>query len=477
MQEYEVVIGLEIHAELKTKTKVFCSCANRFGDEPNTNVCPICIGLPGTLPVINKKAVELAIKAGLCFGCDINDIAIFERKNYFYPDLCKAYQISQLQKPICLNGGITLDSGKVIRLNRIHLEEDAGKLVHVNATVGTLIDYNRGGVPLIETVTEPDINSAEEAVEFLTKLRSNLTFGDIADCRMEQGGMRCDVNLSVHKIGEPLGTRIEMKNLNSFKMVYRAIKYESERQIEVLKAGGKIKQQTRKWDDNKGKSFIMRSKEEAQDYRYFPDPDILPITISRDFVEHLRSELPKLAPQRRKEYIEDLGLPEYDAKILTQEKSVADYFENCLKYFNNAKVVSNWIMTDVLRKLKDLQDGDINDVISVEQLCSIITMVENKDITRVNAKELFEKVCETHGDAKQLAKDLGYLVTMTEEQLNDLIQTVFEQNVQAVPDYKKEPEKVLNYFIGQTMRISKGTAKIDLAKPIIEKKLKELTQD
>ena len=476
MSEYEVVIGLEIHAELKTKTKVFCGCRNSFGAEPNTNVCPVCIGLPGTLPIINRRAVELAIKAGLCFGCDINDVAIFERKNYFYPDLCKAYQISQLQKPICLNGGITLDSGKVIRLNRIHLEEDAGKLVHINDNVGTLIDYNRGGVPLIETVTEPDINSAEEAVEFLTKLRSNLTFGDIADCRMEQGGMRCDVNLSVHKKGEPFGTRTEMKNLNSFKMVYRAIKYEAERQIEVLKSGGVIKQQTRKWDDNKGRSFIMRSKEEAQDYRYFPDPDILPVTISRELVEHIREELPKLAPERQKEYVEKLGLPEYDAKILTQEKSVSDYFEDVLKGFDNPKIVSNWIMTDVLRKLKEAETEDINQVISVDNLVDIIKMVETKEITRVNAKELFEQVCFSDNNARKLAKSLGYLSTMTDDELIRIIDKVFDDNKQAVPDYKKEPEKVVNFFIGQTMRATRGTAKVDIARPLIEAKLKDLTK-
>ena len=476
-EDYEVVIGLEIHAELKTKTKVFCSCENRFGDQPNTNVCPVCLGLPGALPVINKRAVELAIKAGLTFGCDINDVAIFERKNYFYPDLAKAYQISQLQKPLCLNGSITLDSGKVVRLNRIHLEEDAGKLVHVNATVGTLIDYNRGGVPLIETVTEPDINSAEEAVEFLTKLRSNLTFGDIAECRMEQGGMRCDVNLSVHKKGTPYGTRTEMKNLNSFKMVYRAINYEAERQIEILEQGGTITQQTRKWDDNKGKSFTMRSKEEAQDYRYFPDPDILPISVKLQDVERIREELPRLAPQRLKEYVETLGLPEYDAKILTQEKLVSDYFENCLKMYDNAKIVSNWIMTDVLRKLKETeQEQDINTVISPESLVDIIKMVEEKEITRVNAKELFEQICFTQDKPKSLAKKLGYLSTMTVEELLAVIEQVFEQNPKAIEDYKKEPEDIVNYLIGQTMRLTRGTAKVDIARPIIKDKLDELTK-
>jgi len=477
MKDYDVVIGLEIHAELKTNTKVFCSCKNAFGSEPNTNVCPVCIGLPGTLPIINKKAVELAIKAGLCMGCEISPVAVFERKNYFYPDLCKAYQISQLQKPICLGGGIKLDSGKFIRLNRIHLEEDAGKLIHVNSTVGTLIDYNRGGVPLIEIVTEPDITCAEDAVEFLAKLKSNLIFGGIADCRMEQGGMRCDVNLSVKPKGsDKLGTRTEMKNLNSFKMVQRAIKYEAERQIEVLEEGGTIKQQTRKWDDNRNKSFTMRSKEEAQDYRYFPDPDILSISISRELVDHIKGEIPRLAPERIAYYMETLSLPEYDSKILTSEYYIAEYFEACLAAFDKPKVVSNWVMTEVLRKQKESLTEDLNAVISVKNLVDIMKMVEDKTITRSNGKELFELVAFSGKDARKTAEEEGMIVKFDEGALTKTIDEVFEQNSKAVPDYKKDPEKVTNFFIGQTMRMTKGTAKIEFIKPIIIKRLEELNK-
>lgn len=477
MKDYDIVIGLEIHAELKTNTKVFCGCKNAFGAEPNTNVCPVCLGLPGSLPIINKKAVKLAIKAGLCMGCSISPVAVFERKNYFYPDLCKAYQISQLQKPICLGGGIQLDSGKFIRLNRIHLEEDAGKLIHVNSTVGTLIDYNRGGVPLIEIVTEPDISSAEEAVEFLTKLKSNLVFGRIADCRMEQGGMRCDVNLSIKPKGsDKFGTRTEMKNLNSFKMVQRAINYESQRQIEVLEEGGVIKQQTRKWDDNKNKSFTMRSKEEAQDYRYFPDPDVLSISISRELVEHIKGEIPRLAPARREYYMTTLGLPEYDSKILTSEYYISQYFEECLKDFAYPKIVSNWVMTEVLRKQKEKPTEDLNDVITVKNLVAIMKMVEDKTITRVNAKELFEMVSFGAEDATQVAEKAGMIVKFDAKEITAVIEKVFEDNAKAIPDFKQEPEKVTNFFIGQTMRATKGTAKIDYIKPIIIKKLQELNK-
>lgn len=477
MKDYDIVIGLEIHAELKTNTKVFCSCKNAFGSEPNTNVCPVCIGLPGTLPVINKRAVELTVKAGLCMGCDISPVAVFERKNYFYPDLCKAYQISQLQKPICIGGGIQLDSGKFIRLNRIHLEEDAGKLIHVNSAVGTLIDYNRGGVPLIEIVTEPDISSAEEAVEFMTKLRSNLVFGQIADCRMEQGGMRCDVNLSIKPKGSAkFGTRTEMKNLNSFKMVHRAITYEAQRQMEVLEEGGVIKQQTRKWDDNRNKSFTMRSKEEAQDYRYFPDPDILSVAIGQDIVEGIRKEIPRLAKERQEYYVSALGLPEYDSKILTSEYYISQYFEECLKGYNNPKVVSNWVMTEVLRKLKEKPSEDLNDVITSSNLIDIMAMVEDKTITRVNAKELFELVAFSDKDAKKTAKEQGMIVEFDADALTKTIEEVFAYNAKAVPDYKAEPEKVMNFFIGQTMRATKGTAKVDFIKPIIIKKLEELNK-
>lgn len=471
-EDYDIVIGLEVHAELKTKTKVFCSCKNEFGSEPNTNCCPVCVGLPGALPVLNKKAVELTIKAGHTVGSSISPIAVFERKNYFYPDLSKAYQISQLEKPICVGGQITLDSGKVVRINRIHLEEDAGKLVHKNDKIGTLIDYNRGGVPLIEMVTEPDISSSEEAVEFLMKYRSNLVFGDIADCKMEQGGMRCDVNLSVKKKGSSvLGTRTEMKNLNSFKMVQRAIEFETRRQIEEIEAGKVIIQETRKWDDNRGRSFAMRSKEEAQDYRYFPDPDILSVEISDEVSQKIKSTLPELAYQKRQRYIEKLGLPSYDAKILTSEKHICDYFEKVLELVKMPKVVSNWVMTEVLAKCKEQAVESLEEVISVKNLAYIIKAVQDKEITRNNGKDLFELVCYSALDAKKEAEARQMIVKMSDEQLASFIEEVMQENIEATKDYSENPIKVENFFIGQLMKKTQGKANVEKARPIIHARL------
>ena len=467
-EDYDIVIGLEVHAELKTKTKVFCSCKNEFGSEPNSNCCPVCVGLPGALPVLNKKAVELTIKAGHTIGSSISPIAVFERKNYFYPDLAKAYQISQLERPICVGGKITLDSGKTIRINRIHLEEDAGKLVHKNDKIGTLIDYNRGGVPLIEMVTEPDISSAEEAVEFLMKYRSNLVFGDIADCKMEQGGMRCDVNLSVKKKGSSvLGTRTEMKNLNSFKMVQRAIEFEAKRQIEEIEAGKVIIQETRKWDDNRGKSFAMRSKEEAQDYRYFPDPDILSVEISKEVVDEIKKTLPELPYQKKQRYIEELGLPAYDAKILTSEKYICDYFEKDLSEVKQPKVVSNWIMTEVLAKCKEQSVESLEEVISVKNLAYIIKAVQEREITRSNGKELFEDACYHEFDAEKEAKKRGMVVKMSDQELEKFIGEVMEENKGATADYKDNPIKVENFFIGQLMKKTQGKANVEKARAII----------
>ncbi len=469
MSDYDVVIGLEVHAELKTKTKVFCSCKNSFGDKPNANTCPVCVGLPGALPIINKKAVENTIVAGLTIGSEISPLAVFERKNYFYPDLSKAYQISQLEKPICVGGNVVLDSGKEIRINRIHLEEDAGKLVHKGDILGTFIDYNRGGVPLIETVTEPDISSADEALEFLEKLRKNYMYANIAECRMERGEMRCDVNVSVKPKGSSkLGTRTEMKNLNSFKSVKRAIAYESKRQIEELEKGNVIKQETRKWDDEKGKSLSMRSKEESQDYRYFPDPDILGVEISRQTVENLREHIPMLPMQRKEQYVNEFKLPEYDADILLTEKYISDYFNAVNDIVKMPKQVSNWIMGDVLRLFKESECEDLTGIISIQNLADIILMTENKEITRGNSKTLFEKICAEGGSSKTKAKELGMLdAGLSEEQLVNLIDEIFAKNQSAKDDYKTNPDKVINFFVGQLMKATKGTAKVEKSRPII----------
>ena len=469
MQEYDVVIGLEVHSELKTNAKVFCSCKNQFGQAPNTNCCPVCVGLPGALPVLNKKAVELVIKAGLTMDCEINDLAVFERKNYFYPDLAKAYQISQLVRPICIGGKIKLQN-KEVRLNRIHLEEDAGKLVHSTAAIGTLIDYNRGGVPLMELVTEPDISSAEEAVEFLTKLRQRLIFAGVAECKMEQGGMRCDVNISVKKKGsKELGERTEMKNLNSFKSVYRAITYEANRQIEVLENGGKIVQETRKWDDNHGKSVSMRKKETSSDYRYFPDPDMLAVEIPREDVENLKKTLPLMPEELKAKYMTEYGLTEYESDILTKEKDLSDYFNETVENFNKPKEVSNWILTEVLSKLKE---GNDEILISPKDLAKILKLVENKTVTRTNAKEILTRVWENGEDIDKLAKEYGGNVD--NEALKKIVEMVINGNPKAVEDYKTSdtPEKVFRWFIGQVMKETRGKANAVKAEEYVKELLK-----
>ena len=469
MQEYDIVIGLEVHSELKTNSKVFCSCKNEFGQAPNTNCCPVCVGLPGALPVLNKKAVELVIKAGLTMDCEINDLAVFERKNYFYPDLAKAYQISQLVRPICIGGHIDLKNKKV-RLNRIHLEEDAGKLVHGTQAIGTLIDYNRGGVPLMELVTEPDISSADEAVEFLTKLRQKLIYAGVAECKMEQGGMRCDVNVSVKPKGSSeFGQRTEMKNLNSFKSVYRAINYEANRQIEILRNGGTIVQETRKWDDNHEKSISMRKKETSSDYRYFPDPDMLAVEISREDVEKIKATLPLMPDQLKEKFMGTYGLSEYESDILTKEKSLSDYFNQVLEHFDNAKEVSNWILTEILNRVKDGESDEIK--ISPIELAKLLKLVEDKKVTRTNAKEMLTRVWEGES-LETLEKEYGGRVDG--DQLKTIVQNIVENNPKAVEDYKTSdtPEKVFRWFTGQVMKETKGKANASKAEEFIREFLK-----
>ena len=457
LDNFDLVIGLEIHAELNTNTKVFCSCKNEFGCEPNTNTCPVCTGMPGALPILNRRAVELAIKSGLSFGSKINNYSVFERKNYFYPDLSKAYQISQLVYPLCLSGGVKLDSGKFIRLNRIHLEEDAGKLTHISKAVGTFVDYNRGGTPLIEMVTEPDISSAEEAVDFLKKVREALVFENIANCKMEEGGMRCDVNLSLKPKGSPVyGTRTEMKNLNSFKSVQRAIEYEAKRQAELLVAGGTIVQETRKWDDDKGKSSSMRSKEQAQDYRYFPDPDILPITVSYEDIAKIKDEMVMLPAERRERYVSEFGIPEYDAAILTTSKYISDYYENCVKLYNNPKKLSNWIMVDLLKLVKDQEEFVFP--VSEEHLTTIVKMVEDKVINKTIALELLDKVIETKKDPMALAKEMNLLVVISDEEILNLLKKLKAENEKVQADYKVDPEKISKFIIGYVMKNTAGKA-------------------
>ncbi len=466
--EYDIVIGLEVHAELKTNSKVFCSCKNQFGSAPNTNCCPVCIGLPGALPVLNKKAVELVIKAGLAIGGEINEEAIFERKNYFYPDLSKAYQISQLVKPICVGGHLKVGEREV-QINRIHLEEDAGKLTHSGESGLTMVDYNRGGVPLMELVTEPDIHSAEEAVEFLTNLRSILVFADVAECKMEQGGMRCDVNVSIKPKGsEKLGNRTEMKNLNSFRSVERAIKYEVERQAEILDKGGVVTQETRKWDDEAGISYAMRKKETSQDYRYFPDPDLLSVHISREKVAEIKKTLPLMPQELKEKYVAEFGLTEYEADIITREKKTIAYFEEALAICNQPKQVSNWLLTDVLAKAKE-SDGEI--LLSAKELGNLIKLISDGKLNRAVAKEIFAKVWAGEGDVQSLAQKLGGSVD--ENQLAQMIEGVIAQNPKAVADYhaSEEKDKLIKWFVGQVMKASRGKANPTQAEQLIKQKL------
>lgn len=469
--DYDIVIGLEIHAELNTKTKIFCSCQNKFGQAPNTNCCPVCTGMPGALPILNKQAVILTIKAGLACDCQINDYAVFERKNYFYPDLSKAYQISQLVKPICVGGHITLDSGKEIRLNRIHLEEDAGKLIH--GLNETYIDYNRGGVPLIESVTEPDISSAKEALEFLTKLRNRFVFSDVADCKMEQGGMRCDVNLSVKKKGSDiLGTRTEMKNLNSFKSVARAIEYEANRQIEALENGETIVQETRKWDDEAGKSFSMRSKEDSQDYRYFPDPDILTVELDSELVNSIKSTLPLSQEERIEKYAQEYGLPKQDIMVLVSSKEISNFYDSCVELLMQPKEIANWVLTEIMKL-------DISSAIPVtaQSLVDIIKLLLDKKITRSNAKLLLEKVVETKEDVLSLAQKMDMLSQISEQDMMMIVDKSITENPKAVLDFAKTPDKVVQYFIGCLMKETKGKADVGFARGYIIEKLKKTTQN
>lgn len=461
---YDIVVGLEIHAELNSKTKVFCSCENKFGAEPNTLVCPICLGMPGTLPNIDKKCVELAIKSGLMTNCKINQNTIFERKNYFYPDLTKSYQISQLISPLCYDGYVELDSGKKIRIENIHLEEDAGKLVHIGDK--SYIDYNRCGVALIETVTRPDISNADEAVEFLTKLRNLFIYGDIANCKLEQGGMRFDINLSVKPKGsDKLGVRTEMKNLSSFRSVKHAIEYEANRQIQVLENGGTIVEETRKWDDGKNQSLPMRVKDSVNTYRYFPDPDLPQIHIGDQVLEQIKKTIPLSEQQLKSIYKEKYNLPDYDIGVLVSDKKLSDFFNECIKIYDQPKDLSNWILGELLRNVKD----QIN--ITAEQFVQIINMSNQKLISRTNAVPLIAKVMETGEDPQKLAKQMDILNTMNDGDLEPIIDKLLSDNPKAIEDYKTNPDKIMTFFTGQIMKQTRGKANVALAKKLLAEKL------
>lgn len=473
--EYDIVIGLEIHAELKTKTKAFCSCQNKFGSMINTNTCPVCLGMPGALPQINKQAVMYSIKSGLAFDCDINNIAIFERKNYYYPDLSKAYQISQLEKPICVNGKIRYKINgqeKICRIDNIHMEEDAGKSIHAEELGCSLIDYNRCGVPLVEIVTMPDISSSEEAVEVLKSIKETLFSIGVSDCKMQEGSLRCDVNISLKPKGsEKFGVRTEMKNLNSFKAVNRAINYEVERQKEILNNGGKIVQETLKWDDNLGKNFSLRSKEASNDYRYFPDPDLLWVEIPSDYVKEIKDTIKELPYDKKNRYSQQLGLPDYDIEVLTLNDEIANYFDECLKFLNKPKVVSNWVMSDILRKQKENINGEITLNISPKNFTELIKMVEDNELSINSAKEVFEQMWVSGERAKDVAGNLGLLQVNDESGVEKYVDEVLASNPKAINDYKNGNERTLTFIVGQVMKLSRGKANPQIVNKMVREKL------
>ena len=462
-EDYEVVIGLEVHAELSTKTKIFCSCPTTFGAEPNTHICPICTAMPGTLPVLNEKVVEYAVKAGLATNCTISKDSKNDRKNYFYPDLPKAYQISQFDKPLCEHGYIEIedDEGnkKKVRLLRIHIEEDAGKLNHNEFGVGSLVDLNRAGVPLIEMVSEPDIRSSKEAEQYLRKIKSILEYIEVSDCKMQEGSLRADVNVSVRKKGEEkFGTRTEMKNMNSFRAIVRAIEYEKDRQIEVLEEGGKVEQETLRWDDINGRTSSMRDKEDAQDYRYFPDPDLVAIRLSDEYVEDIRKALPELPESRRDRYIKEYNLSEKDAKLLTASKYLSNLFEGALAICGNAKAVANWILSDISRILNEKELEPENVPFTAEQLAKMIELIDKGTISSAIAKKVLTELFENPKDPEVIIKEKGWIQISDEGAIKEVVMKILENNPQSISDYKAGKDRALGFLVGQAMKETKGKA-------------------
>lgn len=456
---YEMVIGLEVHTELATKTKIFCSCPTQFGGEPNTHVCEVCSGMPGTLPVLNKKVVEYAIRTGLATHCNITRMNKFDRKNYFYPDLPKAYQISQLYLPICTEGYVELTGGKKIRIKEIHMEEDAGKLLHDATPDGTLADYNRCGVPLLEIVSEPDFRSAEEVVDYIEKLRAILQFTGVSDCKMQEGSLRADINLSVREKGsDTLGVRTEMKNMNSLRAIARAINSEFERQAEILEDGGKVVQETRRWDDAKGESSGMRSKEDAQDYKYFPEPDLPPIVITDEQIEAIRAQMPELPEDKKRRYMEELGLPEYDTGILTGSVALVELFETVSELCGDAKTTSNFIMGDVMRLLKDAGKQPEEMDFDPAALATLIKLLNGKKISRQTARKVFEKVFSDHIDPEQYIKENKLEIVTDTGAIKPVVEKVIANNEKSVSEYRGGKTQALQYLIGQCMRELRGQA-------------------
>ena len=473
-KQYETVIGLEVHVELATKTKIFCGCSTAFGGAPNTHTCPVCTGMPGSLPVLNKQVVEYAAAIGLATNCEITQVCKFDRKNYFYPDNPQNYQISQLYLPIARNGYVEIEVGeqkKKIRIHEMHMEEDAGKLVHDEWDDTSLVDYNRSGVPLVEIVSEPDMRSADEVMAYLEKLRLIIQYLGASDCKLQEGSMRADVNLSVREVGaSEFGTRTEMKNLNSFKAIARAIDGERQRQIDLIEAGRAVVQETRRWDDNKESSHAMRSKEDAQDYRYFPEPDLVPIVISDEWIAEIKARQPEFRTEKLERYNREFDIPRYDAEIITNSKKMADIFEATTAICGKPKKVANWLMVETLRLLKERGQEPEDICFAPEYLAKLIELTEAGTINSSVAKEVFEKIFDENVDPEKYVEEKGLKIVQDDRALEEVLKKVIADNPQAVADYKGGKEKALGALVGQTMKAMKGKANPGA----VNKKLREM---
>lgn len=479
--KYEAVIGLEVHTELRTATKIFCSCRTSFGAEPNTNVCPVCLGLPGVLPVLNKKVLEFAVRTGLALNCEISRYSKFDRKNYYYPDLPKNFQTSQYDLPICEHGHLDVEvDGKktTIRITRAHMEEDAGKLVHHGTSITdsdySLVDYNRTGTPLLEIVSEPDMRSAKEAVAYMEKLRAILQYCGVSDCKMEEGSLRCDANVSVRPVGQKeLGTKTEIKNINSFRGVERAIEYEAMRQAELLEEGGTVVQETRTWDEKEGVTKSMRKKEEANDYRYFPEPDLVPFTVSEEYIEEIRKTLPELPDARKERYMESYGLTSYDADYLTNDKARADYFEAMVAAGADPKEAANWLMGDFAKKLSQSGLEMVAAPVTAAALADLLGLIGKGTISGKIAKQVFSDMWETGKDAETIVKEKGLVQISDTGALEGLADRIIAANPQSVADFKAGKKKAVGFLMGQIMKETKGKANPQVVNGILTKKLSE----
>jgi aspartyl-tRNA(Asn)/glutamyl-tRNA(Gln) amidotransferase subunit B len=476
--KYETVIGLEVHVQIKTKTKIFCSCSTEFGSRPNENTCPICLGMPGVLPVLNKRFLESSMRACLATHCTIEPMNRFARKNYFYPDLPKGYQISQFELPLGTNGYININvdgTKKRIGLTRIHMEEDAGKLIHgenLGSPGKSYVDFNRTGVPLCEVVSEPDLRSSEEARAYLIELKSILEYTGVSDCNMEEGSLRCDANVSIRPVGQKeFGTRTELKNLNSFKFIQKAIEYEVDRQTKILDQGDTVKQETRLYDSDRGETFPMRSKEEAHDYRYFPDPDLVPIMIDETWVEKLRQTIPELPEQKRERFVKSYGIPEYDTGVLTSSAPLADYFEKCTALFPHPKTISNWMMGDLLRELKKDCRDIVDCPVSPSALVDLLKLIQSGTISGNIAKGVFEEMYRTQKSAGSIVEEKGLKQITDSSAIEKIVAEVIQANPGQVEEFKGGKEKVLGFLVGQVMKASKGKANPGMVNKLLKEKM------